>query len=137
MGFSLISVGSLSAGAFCSGADLKERREQQPADIIRFSDNVRDVIAGLAALPVPVLAAVDGAALGGGAELALAADVRTVSVRASMGFPETGLGIIPGVGGAALMTCPATVKQPRPRLSFPWQSVADSSCRLATWALSH
>ena len=59
-------------------------------------------IAGLAGLPVPVLAAVDGAALGGGAELALAADIRTVSDRAMMGFPETGLGIIPGVGGTLL-----------------------------------
>ncbi len=48
---------------------------------------------------MPVLAAVDGAALGGGAELALAADIRTVSDRATLGFPETGLGIIPGVGG--------------------------------------
>lgn len=87
------------AGAFCAGADLKERRKHQPADIIRFGDNVRAIIAGLAALPVPVLAALDGVALGGGAELALAADVRTVSSRAAIGFPETGLGIIPGVGG--------------------------------------
>ena len=97
---------------------------------------MRDVIAGLAALPVPVLAAVDGAALGGGAELALAADVRTLSARASMGFPETGLGIIPGVGGAALIICPAIVEQLRPRQSCPWRSVADSSCSLAIWALS-
>ena len=48
---------------------------------------------------MPVIAAVNGAALGGGAELALAADIRAVSDRATMGFPETGLGIIPGVGG--------------------------------------
>ena len=93
------------AGAFCAGADLKERREHQPADIIRFGDNVRAIIAGLAALPVPVLAALDGAALGGGAELALATDVRTISKRATMGFPETGLGIIPGVGGIISVRC--------------------------------
>ncbi|CAK0770450.1 hypothetical protein CVIRNUC_003768 [Coccomyxa viridis] len=89
----------MHAGTFCAGADLKERKDHQPADIIRFGDTVRAIIGGLAALPVPVLAALDGAALGGGAELALAADVRTISHRASMGFPETGLGIIPGVGG--------------------------------------
>ena len=89
----------MHAGTFCAGADLKERKDHQPADIIRFGDSVRTIIGGLAALPVPVLAALDGAALGGGAELALAADVRTISHRASMGFPETGLGIIPGVGG--------------------------------------
>ena len=52
---------------------------------------------------MPVLAAVDGAALGGGAELALAADIRTVSDRATLGFPETGLGIIPGVGGTSAL----------------------------------
>ncbi len=72
---------------------------------------MRDVIAGLAALPVPVLAAVDGAALGGGAELALAADMRAISARASMGFPETGLGIIPGVGGVASSVCSAAVEE--------------------------
>ena len=106
----------MHAGAFCTGADLKERRVHEPADIIRFGDNVREIIAGLAALPVPVLAAVDGAALGGGAELALAADVRTVSSRATLGFPETGLGIIPGVGGTAFYTQDAAY------LILSWQS---------------
>ena len=91
-------------GAFCAGADLKERAGQAPADVIRFSDAVRGIIASLGALPVPVIAAVDGVALGGGAELALGADLRTVSSRASLGFPETGLGIIPGVGG--VQGCP-------------------------------
>ena len=96
----LLSVCRSRAGTFCAGADLKERAAQTPADILRFSDAVRGVIAALAALPVPVVAAVDGAALGGGLELALGADVRVVSRRARLGFPETGLGIIPGVGGA-------------------------------------
>ena len=88
------------AGTFCAGADLKERAGHKPADILAFGDAMRRVVADLAALPVPVVAALDGAALGGGAELALGADVRTASARSSMGFPETGLGIIPGVGGA-------------------------------------
>ena len=87
------------AGTFCAGADLKERAKHQPADIIRFGDSVRGVIGSMARLPVPVVAALDGAALGGGAELALGADIRVVSSSAVMGFPETGLGIIPGVGG--------------------------------------
>lgn len=87
------------AGTFCAGADLKERAKHKPADIIRFGDSVRGVIGSMARLPVPVVAALDGAALGGGAELALGADIRVVSSRAVMGFPETGLGIIPGVGG--------------------------------------
>lgn len=86
-------------GTFCAGADLKERATHKPADIIRFGDSVRGLIGSMARLPVPVVAALDGAALGGGAELALGADIRVVSSRAVMGFPETGLGIIPGVGG--------------------------------------
>lgn len=73
------------AGTFCAGADLKERATQTPADILRFSDAARGVIASLAALPVPVVAAVDGAALGGGLELALGADLRVVSPRARLG----------------------------------------------------
>ena len=89
-----------AAGAFCAGADLKERARHSPAHVLAFGDAMRGVVADLAALPVPVVAALDGAALGGGAELALGADVRAASGRASMGFPETGLGIIPGVGGA-------------------------------------
>ena len=89
-----------AAGAFCAGADLKERAGHTPADVLAFGDAMRGVVADLAALPVPVVAALDGAALGGGAELALGADLRTASGRASLGFPETGLGIIPGVGGA-------------------------------------
>ena len=89
-------------GTFCAGADLKERASHQPADIIRFGDSVRGLIDSMARLPVPVVAAINGAALGGGAELSLGADFRAVSSRASMGFPETGLGIIPGVGGALL-----------------------------------
>lgn len=89
-------------GTFCAGADLKERANHQPADIIRFGDSVRGVIDSMARLSVPVVAALNGAALGGGAELALGADFRSVSSKATMGFPETGLGIIPGVGGARI-----------------------------------
>jgi methylglutaconyl-CoA hydratase len=90
---------SICTGAFCAGADLKERHTQTPREILRFSDNVRGIIDGLAKLPCPVVAAIDGAALGGGLELALGADIRVASQRARFGFPEAGLGIIPGVGG--------------------------------------
>jgi methylglutaconyl-CoA hydratase len=88
-----------AAGTFCAGADLKERQSQSPRDILRFSDDVRGIIDSLARLPCPVVAAVEGAALGGGFELALGADIRVVSPQARFGFPEAGLGIIPGVGG--------------------------------------
>lgn len=86
-------------------------------DSLKILCNQQSCAAGLSGLPVPVLAAVDGAALGGGAELALAADIRTISKRATVGFPETGLGIIPGVGGDELSTCQAVVQ--RTRISKP------------------
>eukprot|EP00884_Botryococcus_braunii_P006424 jgi/Botrbrau1/15783/Bobra.4_1s0135.1 len=91
-------------GTFCAGADLKERHTQTPRDILRFSDNVRGIIDGIARLPCPVVAAIDGAALGGGLELALGADIRVASPQARFGFPEAGLGIIPGVGGTQRAT---------------------------------
>lgn len=55
----------------------------------------------LAALPMPTIAAIDGVALGGGAELALACDLRVVGPGAALAFPEARLGIIPGAGGCA------------------------------------
>lgn len=60
---------------------------------------MRGIIDAIAKLPCPVVAAIEGAALGGGLELALGADIRVASPKASFSFPEAGLGIIPGVGG--------------------------------------
>lgn len=61
---------------FCAGADLKERRGMSPAEVQRFLRTLRETLGELASLPVPVIAAIDGAALGGGCELALACDLR-------------------------------------------------------------
>jgi methylglutaconyl-CoA hydratase len=83
-------------GAFCAGADLRERAAMTRLEARRFVEELRATVGMLEALPFPTVAAVDGVALGGGAELALAADVRVVGPRASFGFPETRLGIIPG-----------------------------------------
>lgn len=83
-------------GVFCAGADLKERATMTRLEARRFVEELRGVVGLIEALPFPTVAAVDGVALGGGAEVALAADVRVVGPRASFGFPETRLGIIPG-----------------------------------------
>ncbi|KAK0397837.1 hypothetical protein QR680_002295 [Steinernema hermaphroditum] len=86
-------------GAFCSGADLKERRLMPADEVPKFVDKIRGLVNDVANLPIPVIAAIDGFALGGGLELALACDIRVSTSTAKMGLTETRLAIIPGAGG--------------------------------------
>lgn len=85
--------------AFCAGADLKERAGMSPDQVRRFLKHIREALTDLENLPKPVIAAVNGIALGGGTELALACDIRIASETATMGLTETTLAIIPGGGG--------------------------------------
>ncbi|CAJ1001956.1 enoyl-CoA hydratase/carnithine racemase [Brevibacillus aydinogluensis] len=85
--------------AFCSGADLKERRTMTELQVQLYIRTIRDTFSELERLPKPVIAAINGVALGGGTELALACDLRVMSETAQMGLTETSLGIIPGAGG--------------------------------------
>lgn len=85
--------------AFCAGADLKERAGMDPNQVRRCLAQIRRVLDQVENLPMPTIAAVNGAALGGGTELALACDLRVVAESAKMGLPETSLAIIPGAGG--------------------------------------
>lgn len=96
-----VIVRSAVPGVFCAGADLKERAGMAPGEVAAFVAGLRGAFSALARLPQPVIAAVDGAALGGGAELALACDLRVAGADASFALPETGLAIIPGAGGCA------------------------------------
>jgi methylglutaconyl-CoA hydratase len=91
--------------AFCAGADLKERAGMSADEVHHFHRSLRDAFRGIESAPQAFLAAMNGAALGGGLELALACDLRVVADGAEMGLPEVGLGIIPGGGG--------TVRLPR------------------------
>lgn len=86
--------------AFCAGADIAEWAERSPLEMWRrwIAEGNR-VFDRLAALPVPVVAVIDGLALGGGLELALAADLRICTRRSRLGLPETGIATIPGWGG--------------------------------------
>ncbi|BGP22395.1 methylglutaconyl-CoA hydratase [Rhodotorula toruloides] len=87
-------------GSFCAGADLKERATMSQLDVARFLYNLRRLLGEIEDLPVPTIAAVDGPALGGGLELALACDLRVAgSTVTKIGLPETRLAIIPGAGG--------------------------------------
>ncbi|XP_006811057.2 methylglutaconyl-CoA hydratase, mitochondrial-like [Neolamprologus brichardi] len=90
---------SLVPGIFCAGADLKERAKMHQSEVGPFVSKVRALITELGNLPVPTIAAIDGAALGGGLEMALACDIRISSNTAKMGLVETKLAIIPGAGG--------------------------------------
>jgi methylglutaconyl-CoA hydratase len=92
-------VASSRPDVFCAGADLKERAALSPRDARALSRDLRQSFSDLAALPCPTIAVIEGFALGGGAELALACDIRVASDRAIFGFPETTLAIIPGAGG--------------------------------------
>jgi enoyl-CoA hydratase len=85
-----------SDGVFASGADIAELRERRRDDALAGINST--LFARMAALPMPVIAALDGYALGGGAELALAADFRIGTPRLRIGNPETGLGILPAAG---------------------------------------
>ena len=90
----LILIGA--GGVFASGADIAELRDRR-ADDARRGINTR-AFQRIRALPMPVIAALDGWALGGGAELAYAADLRIGTPRLKIGNPETGLGIIAAAG---------------------------------------
>lgn len=84
---------------FCAGADLKERQgmpENEVEHVVTATREMTNVIAGVS---IPVIAAIHGSALGGGMELALAADMRILAESAKMGLRETALAIIPGAGG--------------------------------------
>jgi enoyl-CoA hydratase/carnithine racemase len=85
--------------AFCAGADLKERAAMSAEDVHRFHQGLRRAMRGIEQAPQPFVAALNGAALGGGLELALACDLRIASESAALGLPEVALGIIPGGGG--------------------------------------
>jgi methylglutaconyl-CoA hydratase len=95
----VVVLHSLVPGVFCAGADLKERAAMTPDQVEAFVKRLRAAFTAVEELPMPVLAAVEGAALGGGLELALACDLRVAGGAAKLGLPETSLAIIPGAGG--------------------------------------
>ena len=90
--------------AFVAGADINELAEQTPLEAQRRSRKGQRIMSRLESLPVPVVAAVNGFALGGGCELALACHLRFAAEGARLGLPEATLGIIPGYGGTQRLT---------------------------------
>jgi enoyl-CoA hydratase len=85
--------------AFVAGADVAELKDMDEPAALAFSELGHGVMDAVQALPKPVIAAVNGFALGGGLEMALACDFIMASAKATFGFPEVNLGIFPGFGG--------------------------------------
>ena len=84
--------------AFCAGADVSMMRDLSPKNHQKVRRWI-DVQAAIEAMPKPVIAAIRGYALGGGAELTLSCDLRVTSSDSLIGFPEIALGLFPGAGG--------------------------------------
>lgn len=85
--------------AFVSGADIHEMKDLSSEEARFFSKRAQAVFRRIELLETPVIAAVNGYALGGGCELMLCCDIRIASTKAKIGHPEVGLGITPGFGG--------------------------------------
>jgi len=94
-------VTGAGAKAFVAGADIAAMSTMTPAEAEAFSRKGQAVFDAIEALPVPVVAAVNGFALGGGCELVLACDIVYAAENAVFGQPEVKLGIVPGFGGTA------------------------------------
>ncbi len=90
-----------SDGIFASGADIRELESASAEENLAYNRRLRASVNAVAALPMPTIAALNGHAIGGGLELALACLMRVVSTEAKLGLPEAKLGIIPATGGLA------------------------------------
>ncbi|KAG0048169.1 hypothetical protein BGZ83_006826 [Gryganskiella cystojenkinii] len=97
----VVIIRSLVEGAFCAGADLRERSTMNMTEVKQFLASLRDSFRELETLPIPTIAVIDGAALGGGLEMALCCDMRVGggNKKVKIGLVETKLAIIPGAGG--------------------------------------
>ncbi|XP_046979122.1 enoyl-CoA hydratase domain-containing protein 2, mitochondrial [Vanessa cardui] len=96
---SVVILHSLVPGIFCAGANLKERLKMNDDEVATFVRGLRNTFIEIEDLPMPTIAAVEGVAVGGGLELALACDIRVAAETAKLGLIETGRGLIPGAGG--------------------------------------
>lgn len=89
---------------FAAGADIKEMAAMDHAAMVAHSGRLQQYFSTVARLPKPVVAAVNGYALGAGLELALCADIRIAAEDATLGLPEVTLGVVPGAGGTQRLT---------------------------------
>ncbi|TYO96169.1 enoyl-CoA hydratase-related protein [Desulfallas thermosapovorans] len=93
----VIIITGAGGKAFASGADIRTLKERDTLEVL--TSEAQETLLDVESLDKPVIAAIDGFALGGGCELALACDIRIATSRSKLGQPEVNLGIIPGAGG--------------------------------------
>ena len=90
--------------AFVAGADIKELAALNQAEALKLSQKGQEVFKSIEDCPKPIIAAINGFALGGGCELAMACHIRVATENSKFGQPEVNLGIIPGYGGTQRLT---------------------------------
>ncbi|MET1035986.1 MAG: enoyl-CoA hydratase-related protein [Arthrobacter sp.] len=118
------------AKAFVAGADIREMSAMGADEAEAYARRMHQVTLRLEALPVPVIAAVNGFALGGGCELAMACDFIYASANASFGQPEVNLGLVPGFGGSVRLQQRVGVGQARELIYTGRRVPADEALRI-------
>ncbi len=98
-GTRVIIITGAGEKAFVAGADVQEFQKMNPDEALNFSRKIQSVFLKIERMKKPVIAAINGYALGGGLELCMACDIAYASEKARFGQPEINLGIIPGAGG--------------------------------------
>lgn len=127
----LIITGS-GEKVFCAGADLKERARMNEFEVRQAVAKIRNTVEAVAKMPVPVIAAINGAAIGGGLELALACDLRLATKEANFALTETSLGIIPGAGGTQRLAREIGIQKAKSMI-FTGQRISTSTAQ--EWGL--
>ena len=123
-------VSSTHPKAFCVGADLKERNSFTDEELRAQRPLAQAAYRGVLDLPVPVVAAVDGYALGGGFEIALSCDIVVCGADATVGLPEVSVGVIPGGGGTQLLTRRVGWSRAAQMIFTAQRYSAEEACRL-------
>lgn len=116
--------------AFCAGADLAERRGMSHGEIREMIAAYRTELWHLDKMPKPVIAAINGAAFGGGLEIALCCDLRVAAATAQLGLTEVSLAIVPGAGGTQRLTRLVGEAKAKELLLLSLRLTADEALRL-------
>jgi methylglutaconyl-CoA hydratase len=107
---------------------LQERATMTQAETAEFVSSLRRSFTELAGLPMPTIAVLEGYAFGGGAELALACDLRVADTRAQLAFPEARLGIMPGAGGTQRLPRLVGLSRAKVGLGWGWLCTGHVTC---------